>query len=156
MTTSTQKGFTLVELLVAISIIAVLASIAIASFTGAQKTARDADRKNDLRIVRDALEQYKLDQSTGYYPASTSSTPSVSQFTTVLTTLTSGTNPYVKGTISDPRNSSPYQYMYATNATPSATSFTLRACLENTNDAGENTSAPVSPCTTRTYTVTNI
>lgn len=51
-------GFTLFELLVAISIIGILVSIGMASYSAAQKRARDARRKEDLKTLQTALEQY--------------------------------------------------------------------------------------------------
>lgn len=53
-----RRGFTLVELLVAISIIAILSTIGLAIFSGIQSKARDSIRKNDLRALATALEIY--------------------------------------------------------------------------------------------------
>jgi len=63
-----KKGFTLVELLVTITIIGILASIGLNTFTSAQKKSRDAKRKAYLRQITDALEAYHNDN--GEYPAS--------------------------------------------------------------------------------------
>jgi prepilin-type N-terminal cleavage/methylation domain-containing protein len=65
-----KKGFTLVELLVTISIIAILASLAIVSFTGAQKQARDTRRKSDLKQFQTALEVY-ANKNNSLYPSYT-------------------------------------------------------------------------------------
>jgi len=54
-------GFTLVELLVAISIVGILSGISIFGLTGARESARDGRRKSDLETVRSALELYKAD-----------------------------------------------------------------------------------------------
>lgn len=62
----TTKGFSLVEILVVISIIGILSAIGL-SFTGAlQKNARDAQRSSDLSVLQSALQQYYADQ--GKYP----------------------------------------------------------------------------------------
>lgn len=45
-------------MLVVVGIIAVLVSLSIASFSTAQKKARDAVRKSDLKTIQAALEQY--------------------------------------------------------------------------------------------------
>lgn len=58
-----QKAFTLIELLITISIITVLTAIAISTFTSLQKSARDAQRKADLSTIQSALEQYHADQN---------------------------------------------------------------------------------------------
>ena len=52
-----SKGFTLVELLVVITIIAILATVGFAAFSSTQKGARDATRKGDINAIANALEQ---------------------------------------------------------------------------------------------------
>lgn len=64
------KGFTLVELLVVISIIGVLATLVLVSFTGIQKQARDAERKSDLKQYQTALESF-ANKNNGLYPSRT-------------------------------------------------------------------------------------
>lgn len=53
-----KNGFTLVELLVVISIIAVLSAVGLVLFSSIQSRARDSIRKNDLRALATALEIY--------------------------------------------------------------------------------------------------
>ena len=52
-----RKGFTLLEILVVIGIIAILVSLGFASYTTVQKKARDAKRKSDLTTFQKAMEQ---------------------------------------------------------------------------------------------------
>lgn len=47
----TNLGFTLIELMVVITIIAILATMGINTFTAAQKKARDAKRQSDVRTL---------------------------------------------------------------------------------------------------------
>lgn len=61
-------GFTLVELLVAVSIVAVLGAIGAVSYGATQKTARTARRAEDLKAIATALEAYKA--ANGSYPCS--------------------------------------------------------------------------------------
>lgn len=61
-----NKGFTLVELLVAITIVAILSMIALTLYSSSQKSARDAKRKEDINAISKALEQYKT--AKGSYP----------------------------------------------------------------------------------------
>lgn len=61
-----QFGFTIVELLVVIVVIAILASLAIASYTGIQQRARDTERQADMRELATALELFRTDN--GFYP----------------------------------------------------------------------------------------
>ena len=61
------SGFTLIELLVVISVIGILAGLSLSSFTGAQKQARDSQRRSDLNQYRNALETY-ASANNGRYP----------------------------------------------------------------------------------------
>lgn len=61
-----NKGFTLIELMVVITIITILATIGLISYQTVLKSGRDAKRQSDLRSIQSALEQYHNDQ--GYYP----------------------------------------------------------------------------------------
>jgi type IV pilus assembly protein PilE len=61
-----NAGFTLFELLVSISIIAILVAVATASFSSAQRKARDAKRIQDIEAVRKAAEQYYMLSNANY------------------------------------------------------------------------------------------
>jgi type II secretion system protein G len=63
-----KKGFTLVELLVVVSIIGLLSTIAIVSLNNSRQNARDAKRIADIQRMAVALEMYFDDN--GYYPPS--------------------------------------------------------------------------------------
>lgn len=60
-------GFTLIEMLVVISIIGVLAALSVVSFTSSQKQARDTKRKSDLKFYQNGLETY-ANNNNGLYP----------------------------------------------------------------------------------------
>jgi len=53
-----SRGFTLLEMLVVIGIIAVLVAVGTSSYSTAQKKSRDARRKTDLKTIQNAFEQY--------------------------------------------------------------------------------------------------
>ena len=57
-----QSGFTLVELMVVMAIIAVLMAVAVPSFISAIRSAREAALREDLHTMRDAIEQYTEDK----------------------------------------------------------------------------------------------
>jgi prepilin-type N-terminal cleavage/methylation domain-containing protein len=61
-----QKGFTIVELLIVIVVIAILAAITIVAYNGIQNRAKDGARDNAVSTIRKVLEQYKIDE--GQYP----------------------------------------------------------------------------------------
>lgn len=57
-----SSGFTLVELMVVMLIIAILLAVAVPSYISAIKTAREAALREDLHTMRDAIEQYTEDK----------------------------------------------------------------------------------------------
>lgn len=54
-----KKGFTLLELLVAVGIISLLFALGVNSYTTLTKQSRDAKRVSDLLNIRSALELYR-------------------------------------------------------------------------------------------------
>lgn len=63
-----SRGFTIVELLIVIVVIAVLAAISMVAYSGMQQRARDSQRLQDVATITKALELYYIDN--GQYPAS--------------------------------------------------------------------------------------
>jgi prepilin-type N-terminal cleavage/methylation domain-containing protein len=62
-----QKGFTLIELLVVITIIGLLAAIALPNYIKAKDKAKEAEVKANVRTIEIALERYATDND-GSYP----------------------------------------------------------------------------------------
>lgn len=58
-----ENGFTLVELMVVMMIIAILAAVAIPVFRSAIQSAREAALKEDLHVMRDAIDSYTMDKN---------------------------------------------------------------------------------------------
>jgi general secretion pathway protein G len=57
-----ERGFTLIELIVVMMIIAILTAIAVPRFTAAIQNAREAALKEDLHVMRDAIDAYTMDK----------------------------------------------------------------------------------------------
>lgn len=64
-----QRGFTLLELVTAMTILALLTSVGIVGYRHQTRTAREAVLKEDLFQLNHALECYRADR--GKYPSST-------------------------------------------------------------------------------------
>jgi len=62
----TQSGFTMIELLVVATIIVILTTIGLVSYSQALQNSRNSRRKADLEVSRQALVLYKADN--GSYP----------------------------------------------------------------------------------------
>ncbi len=80
-----KKAFTLLEMLVVVGIIAILVSIGTSSYSTAQKKARDAKRKSDLRTFQSAMEQCYAVNSFAYPTITGSGTTSIAEDCTAAT-----------------------------------------------------------------------
>jgi len=60
-----QSGFTLIELMIVMAIIGILITLAIPSFVGAIRHAREAALKEDLQTMRTAIDTYTMDKQKG-------------------------------------------------------------------------------------------
>lgn len=139
-------GFTLVELLVVISIISILASIALVSFRSTQMKGRDAQRKSDLKQMANALELYYSDY--GKYPDGTADGKitgcSGNPCTWGTDSFTDGKTVYFKVVPKDPTKGDNYFYRVP-DAGANPQKFQIFAHLENTQDSGcidQNCTAP--------------
>ncbi len=63
-----QQGFTLIELIIVISLIGILVGLGIPNFKNATKRARETVLKENLFILRKLINQYYVDK--GQYPQS--------------------------------------------------------------------------------------
>jgi general secretion pathway protein G len=114
-----KKGFTLIEILVVITIIGVLATVGAGTYSTLTKNSLDARRKADLEEIRAALEMYK--SNNGLYPDGIASGQSI-PFQDPA-----DDNIYLQKVPEDPRSSTRYQY----NLDVSSDSYELGAYLEN-------------------------
>jgi general secretion pathway protein G len=60
-----NAGFTLIELVIVMAVIGVLAAVAVPSFIGAIRNAREAVLKEDLHVMRAAIDSYTMDKQKG-------------------------------------------------------------------------------------------
>ena len=63
-----QRGFTLVELLIVLSLISILAAMGVVQYRNSVQLGREAVLKRDLFAMRDAIDQYYADKNK--YPPS--------------------------------------------------------------------------------------
>lgn len=117
-----KKGaFTVIEILVVISIFIIIAGIVVVRFDESQKTGRDSVRVKDLGEVANALENYYTKNND--YPSATGN------FQNDLQTLVS--NGFIGAIPKDPTNQSPYFYSYCRYDGK----YVLMAKLESNNQA---------------------
>ena len=66
-----SRGFTLVEIMIVVAIIALLAAIAVPNFLRARKRSQATHIMNDLRMLDNAIDQYAIDTAklAGFNPA---------------------------------------------------------------------------------------
>lgn len=105
-------GFTFVELLVVITIIAVLTGAAVVSFANTNKRSRDTRRKLDIENIRSALELCRAEE--GSYPLS------------IYDDVVCGVETYLSETPRDPKTAVEYTYVRS-----SATAYTIGCTLES-------------------------
>jgi len=111
--TSLDRAFTFIELLVVVTIIAILSAIGMVSFTNANRNARDAKRKADLESIRQALVLYRSDNSC--YPTGTSD-DSIDAVKTILL------NGYISSPFPvDPQSTQGKKYTYSTSGAVTVT-----------------------------------
>lgn len=128
------NGFTLVELLVSITIIGILANIGLSTFTSAQQKSRDAKRKAHLKQLGDSFEAYYNDYS--QYPDDADIVWDQ--------VFTDGKTTYMVKLPKDPTQGLTYEYLPAADNK----SFQLYARLENSNDPGVITFTSPPACGT--------
>lgn len=146
-----QQGFTLLELLIVIVIIGILATIVVPGLVSGPKRARDAQRKADMRSIKNALETYYNDNNAYISQTGTNPVANTSLYSTAMLSLVTA---YMPTAPCDPRSATKsitagqncptgtadgtntLRYAYRSTAT---SAFLLCATLENPNDPDDGT-----------------
>jgi len=116
--TSRREGaFTLIELMVAVSIVAILATIGLTIYNTAQSSARDGKRTQDISEIQKALEQYYA--VNGSYPAA---------LTNMSSQGSSGTGYFQNGAA--PTDPGATAYTYALCSTSPNTNLKYNLCAK--------------------------
>ncbi len=124
-----KNGFTLLEILVVISIIAILVALGTAAYSTAQKKGRDARRQSDIKAVQNGFEQYYTKNSA--YPATSTQANDATFFPA--------------GLPKDPKNTGNNVYTFNMGAG----GFCICALLES--GTGNASALPASGATTCSY-----
>lgn len=157
-----NRGFTIVELLIVIVVIAILAAITVVAYNGIQQSARDSNRKSDVQLIVKALELYYAENN-NYPPGSGSTTINNSWSTTADASwgnLVTALQPYVSKLPRDPistpntnvHGGNGYNYAYFAGGycgVPARQVFILVYRLESgaqqDNLSGDCTTNPLGP-----------
>ncbi|MFW5703307.1 MAG: type II secretion system protein [Patescibacteria group bacterium] len=121
-----NRGFTLIELLIVIGILATIMGIAVTSFTGMQRNARDLRRREDIDTINTALQIYRK-QHEAYPVADT-----YAELETIL--LSEG---YITSQVNDPLAGQAAGYAFNYESDDSGSSYVLWAQLEK-KESGNN------------------
>lgn len=148
-----KKGFTLIELMVVIAVIAILSTVALFGFRAAQAGARDTSRMQIMSSVRAQLERYYGDNNS--YPAVDNAASPATGFVSMATTLGyptaalvsdpgcgGGSRAYAAGEIS------------AGGWYPTLTNCTNRPLYQYKSLAADGTACTTAPCPKYTLTLT--
>jgi len=102
-----NRGFTIVELLIVIVVIGILAALVLTTYNGIQQKGRDTERKTDLVALQGQLEAYQAQN--GKYPTLTNVNDS-----TFRSTNMKGLDP---AALADPKNAASQALCAAASAT---------------------------------------
>lgn len=96
-----SKGFTLIELMVVMTIMSVLAAIVVPQVTGTVTSGKSTVKKNDLQAVQSAVDRYNADHSSSYYPVDTNGAAAPSSTAYEVKLSVGGADVYLKDIVWD-------------------------------------------------------
>ncbi len=128
-----SRAFTLIEIIIAITIIGVFVTLPVLAYSNFNKNSRDSLRKNDINKVQSALELYKA--NTGKYP---------SQLSWMQELVDAGYLPEIPSDPKDGQDSDGVTFGYNYSVTTDGLYYELSALLES-GDGNEKEYYVVSP-----------
>lgn len=119
-----EKGFTLIEIVLVLAIAGLIMVIVFLAVSGAQRSRRDTQRKNDLSRIASLIESYASNTG-GCYPGSAAAPGCAA----AQTWATFSASSYITGAnLNDPLAGGPYTYaglVTPTGATAAGVKYTL-------------------------------
>jgi len=120
-----RRGFTLVELLIVMAVIAILIGIAIPAFRGMQQEARKTKAEGDVRVLKIAVESYYKNNGKYPFPNATA----CKTFNISWENLLTGATPKIlEAVLNDPFSSgasSQYSYALSSDTQTSANYYVI-------------------------------
>lgn len=145
-----KKAFSLVEILVVVTIISILASIAAVSYSRFVKQSRDSRRKTDIEQIRAAVELYRNFKGAYPTPIPGPGTTGVGMSFGAGNIADEDTDPdtiYMSKIPTDPMaNSSSAYYYYYDSTSPTFQDYTLCAFMEGVPVVSSGPSCGLSLC----------
>ena len=127
----TKNGFTILELLVVVGIIALASALVMAGLSSAREKSRDARRISDMKQLQNALGLYQISNRT--FPISPTPGTPIALTGSDAVSLELQSDEYISIIPKDPQDPS-QQYTYDSSANGST--YTLGFCLETNNIPG--------------------
>lgn len=103
-----KAGFTLIEIMIVVIILAILAAAVIPRLTGRTQQAKESRAKADIETLSLALDLYSIDN--GFFPSTTQGLAALRSRPSSPPTPTNWRGPYIKKSVPKDPWGSPYKY----------------------------------------------